>query len=216
MRPERIEPGKPQQGGRHERLHLTLEAGYRELPPAPEPAVRSSAPVRPVSAQIYNDVRPHEALDQQTPASVYRDAPRTYSGRLRGPDYPDDSQVRRVRTNGTIKWKGRRVFLSEVLKGEPVGLQEHEDGRWAVCTSGRSELEPPRAHRKAQETGTVDMKPEIPIGCFHIHRPNQNNTGGEENEQRKTVTHVPGPNCHPCPRLHTKPLALRLGRGGLG
>ena len=70
--------------------------------------------------RIYNEQRPHEALGDQTPASCYRPSTRRYSGRLRSPDYGDAYQVRRVRRSGEIKWRGRLVFVSEVLAGEPV------------------------------------------------------------------------------------------------
>jgi transposase InsO family protein len=128
--PERIEPGKPQQNGRHERFHLTL----KEETVSP-PAANLLAQQRRFDEfqTLYNEQRPHEALGQKTPASRYRASPRVYSGRLRSPDYPDDHQIRRVRTSGEIKWRGQLVFISQVLVGEPVALEEQEDGDWTIC-----------------------------------------------------------------------------------
>ena len=121
VRPERIAPGQPQQNGRHERMHLTLKQAAC-TPPAPTLAqqVERFAQFR----QAYNHERPHEALGQRPPASVYRPSPRPYNGILRQPDYPSHAKVRRVRHNGTIKWQGEEVFISEALAGEPVGLYE--------------------------------------------------------------------------------------------
>lgn len=129
VRPERIEPGKPQQNGRHERLHRTVKQDTAN-PPAADLRAQQRSFDR--FRQIFNEERPHEALGQQTPASHYRPAVRGYCGRLVEPDYPAEWQVRRVRTNGEIKWRGERVFVSEALVGEPVGIADSEDGRHQV------------------------------------------------------------------------------------
>jgi putative transposase len=127
--PERIAPGKPQQNGRHERLHRTVQEDT-----ADPPAANRRAQQRRFDAfrRIFNEERPHEALDQHTPASVYQPPPRAWNGRLRSPDYPDGTEVRQVRQNGEIKWLGHPVFLSETLAGEPIGLTQTADGIWAV------------------------------------------------------------------------------------
>jgi transposase InsO family protein len=125
VKPERIKPGKPQQNGRHERMHRTLKEET-----ANPPAANQRAQQRRFDEfrRIFNEERPHEALGLETPANHYQPSPRTYAGRLREPDYPADHEVRRVRSNGEIKWLGRRVFLSEALIGEPVGIVETDDG----------------------------------------------------------------------------------------
>ena len=127
--PERIAPGKPQQNGRHERLHLTLKQDTAS-PPAASLAAQL---VRFRDFQrIYNHERPHEALGQQPPARVYQPSPRAWDGTLRSPDYPDQVQVRRVRGNGEIEWKSRPIFISNALIGEPVGLCEIAEDTWQV------------------------------------------------------------------------------------
>jgi transposase InsO family protein len=127
--PERIAPGKPQQNGRHERLHLTLQQET-----ASPPASNGIAQQRRFDAfaRIYNEDRPHEALDQSPPARHYEPSPRVYRGRLRSPEYDDRHQVRKVRGSGEVKWHGKTIFISTVLIGEPVGLVELEDGRWRL------------------------------------------------------------------------------------
>ncbi len=127
--PERIAPGKPQQNGRHERLHRTLK---EETASPPAASWRAQQRRFDDFRRRFNEERPHEALGQTPPAQHYQPSSRSYSGRLREPDYAGDEEVRRVRHNGEIKWQGRLVFLGEALIGEPVGLAETEDGVWQV------------------------------------------------------------------------------------
>src|ERR1700757_4782876 len=76
--------------------------------------------------------RPHEALGQKTPASLYQPSPRAYPDRVEDPHYGDDVAVRRVRSTGQIKWAGELIFVGEALVGEPVGILETESGDWRV------------------------------------------------------------------------------------
>lgn len=129
IRPERIAPAKPQQNGRHERMHRTLKAATAK-PPAPSVAEQQ---IRfDEFRRIFNHERPHEALAFQYPATLYRPSPRSYPCALREPDYAGDTVVRRVRSNGEIKWKGDLIFVSQVLVGEPVGIDRTETGEWRV------------------------------------------------------------------------------------
>jgi len=127
--PERIAPGKPQQNGRHERMHLTL------LQEAANPAARSlREQLERLRAfqTLYNDERPHAALGNDTPAEHYTVSPRRFDGVLREPDYGPDQVVRRVRQNGEIKWNGAAVYISEALVGEPVALADDGESGCAV------------------------------------------------------------------------------------
>ena len=129
IRPERIVAGKPQQNGRHERVHRTLKE-ETAAPPA------ESLPVQQQRFDdfraIYNNERPHEALGQQTPARLYEPSPRSYPDRLSDPSYSSDVAIRRVRSNGQIKWAGELIFVGEALIGEPVGVAETQGGDWLV------------------------------------------------------------------------------------
>ena len=129
VRPERIAPGKPQQNGRHERLHLTLKQ-ETAAPPAPSLAEQIDRFER--FREIYNHQRPHEALGQVPPARVYQPSPRPFDGVLRSPDYDTRAKVRRVRKCGAVKWHGQEVFISQALAGEPVGLFPIADDVWLV------------------------------------------------------------------------------------
>ena len=130
--PERIEPGKPQQNGRHERLHLTLK---QETASPPAANLRQQQRRFDAFRRLFNEERPHEALGQTPPARHYNPPQtRSYHGRLREPEYAGDYEVRRVRHNGEIRWRNELIFISQVLTGEPVGLREiDDDGGWQVC-----------------------------------------------------------------------------------
>ena len=127
--PERIAPGKPQQNGRHERLHRTVKEDTAS-PPAAD--LRAQQRRFDRFRHLFNEERPHEALGQTPPAAHYDPPPRPYGGREREPEYDAVHLVRRVRRNGEIKWRGRLVFIGEALIGEPIGLEEIADGCWAV------------------------------------------------------------------------------------
>ena len=130
VRPERIRPGKPQENGRHERFHRTLK---HETAAPPAPTLAEQQARFDAFTRTYNQERPHEALGQVPPARVYGPSPRVMPDHVAEPVYPDAMAVRRVRSNGEIKWRGQLVFLSEALVGEPVGLADHpaEDG-WII------------------------------------------------------------------------------------
>lgn len=127
--PELIEPGKPQQNGRHERMHRTLK---QETTRPPAATLRGQQIRFNRFREEFNQVRPHEALDQETPASCYKASPRTYPNRVPQVEYPDHYEERRVSRNGGIRWSCQWVNVSHVLGGEYVGLEEVDDGRWDV------------------------------------------------------------------------------------
>jgi len=122
--PERIEPGHPEQNGRLERLHRTLKA---EVAHPPRGNRREQQRAFDEFRRQYNQERPHEALGQQAPARHYQPSRREYPARVSSPEYPSGVQVRRVRSNGQIKWEGARIYLSETLVGEPVALVAQDD-----------------------------------------------------------------------------------------
>jgi transposase InsO family protein len=126
---DRIDPGHPEQNGRHERFHLTLQQ-EAATPPAPTPQRQQARFDR--LRREFNAERPHEALGQQPPARLYTASPRLYPARLEEPWYDATHQVRRVRDNGEIKWRGELVFISAALRHEAVGLAETERGDWLV------------------------------------------------------------------------------------
>jgi transposase InsO family protein len=127
--PERIEPGKPQQNGRHERMHRTLKD---EVASKPEADRRAQQLAFDRFRHEFNDVRPHEALSQQTPSSRYTRSRRVKPASLSSPEYPETMVVRRVAPNGHVSWKGQAVRISDLLCGEPVGLEAIGEDRWRM------------------------------------------------------------------------------------
>ena len=125
---ERIDPGHPQQNGRHERFHFTLLEAMRPAPPTRAAQARRFA----AFVRDYNEERPHESLGQRPPASVYQPSPRAMPTRLPEPDYPAEAAVRQVRSNGEIKWRGDFVHICSALIGETVAVEETEGGHWQV------------------------------------------------------------------------------------
>jgi transposase InsO family protein len=126
---DRIDPGHPEQNGRHERFHLTLQ---QETTTPPAATVAAQQRRFDQMRREFNTERPHEALGQRPPARVYVPSPRPYPDRLEDPWYDATHQVRRVKRMGQIKWGGDAVFVSEAMRGELVGLAETERGDWTV------------------------------------------------------------------------------------
>jgi transposase InsO family protein len=127
--PHFIHPASPQENGRHERMHRTLKA-QTSAPPArnaPEQQARFD-----VFRHHYNQERPHEALGQRPPAELYTRSPRAMPSREEDPWYDAEHQVRRVRSNGEIKWKGEFIFIGEALVDELVGIAELQTGDYVV------------------------------------------------------------------------------------
>jgi transposase InsO family protein len=127
--PEFIEPGKPQQNGRHERMHRTLKAETTRPPGA---TLRAQQRKFNHFREEFNQERPHEALDMRTPAACYDPSSRKMPTKLPPLEYPDRFEVRYVSANGGIRWNHQWVNVSRVCVGEYVGLEEIDEGVWNV------------------------------------------------------------------------------------
>lgn len=171
---ERIDPGKPQQNGGHERFHLTM----LHLAEAPQADKDAQGQAFDAFRQEYNEERPHETLGMDTPAEHYRNSSRTMPASTPEPDYPAEAAVRQVRQSGEIKWNGGLIYVSQTLAGEAVAATETEDGQWVLSFY-------------AHPLGIIDGKrrrlvrrsaaPPRPAGAAADH-----------NEGERTVTHVSG------------------------
>ena len=126
---ERIAPGKPQQNGRHERMHRTLKA---ETTRPAQANLRAQQRCFERFREEFNEERPHAALGQVPPALVYEASSRRYPLRLPRLVYEPGLQERRVRSSGEIKWRGGLHYVSECLIGEIVALEESGDGEWTL------------------------------------------------------------------------------------
>jgi len=127
--PERIAAGHPEQNGRHERLHRTLQ---QETAAPPAENRRQQQRVLDHFRQEYNEVRPHEALQMRTPAEVYQPSPRPFPEQPPELHYPSGMEVRRVKHGGQFRWNQQDVFWTEVLWGEAVGLLPVDDRHFTI------------------------------------------------------------------------------------
>lgn len=124
---QRIEPGKPQQNGRHERMHLTLQ---QEAASPPAANLRRQRERFDRFRREFNEERPHEALGMNTPASLYDPSARAFPERLAELEYPCGYELRKVAERGQFRWKCDKVMIGHALEGEVIGLEPVGDGRF--------------------------------------------------------------------------------------
>jgi transposase InsO family protein len=129
IQPERIEPGKPCQNGRLERMHRTMK-DETQYPPAENLPTQQKC--FDLFRHEFNYERPHQALAQKRPAEVWEPSPRPYPERIPEPDYPRHFRRRLVSSSGFIKFRNRPLFLSETLAKHDIGLEEIDDGIWSI------------------------------------------------------------------------------------
>lgn len=126
--PERIRRGKPQENGKHERMHRTL------LEAIQPPAKNLKEQQRRFDAfrREFNQERPHQALGDCPPAQFYEASPRQYPGKTPKVEYGSGLVIKRVQKHGDILWNGRRLFLNQALADEPVAFEPLDDPWWLV------------------------------------------------------------------------------------
>ena len=124
-----IAPGHPEQNGAHERMHKTLKR-HTAFPPAADAAAQQER--FDVFRAEFDFERPHQALGMQTPGSLYAPSARELPARVPGPEYPAHCIVHQVRANGILYFCNRSIFLSELLMGHHVALEEIADGIWSI------------------------------------------------------------------------------------
>jgi putative transposase len=129
IKPERIEPGHPEQNGRHERMHRTLKA---EATKPPGSNLKEQQRKFDRFRVEYDTERPHEALGQKTPVSIYLPSGRMLPRKVPKVEYESFMTVRQVKQNGCIKWKNDEVYVSGVLAGERVGLKQISENDWEM------------------------------------------------------------------------------------
>jgi len=123
--PEWINPGHPEENGRHERFHLTLQ---QEVATPPQETLALQMQALETFINDYNFERPHEALNMRTPGDCYTASNRTWNGVLKAPEYDTSIfDVRKVDKGGQIKWKSNHIYISDTLIREYVGLRQCED-----------------------------------------------------------------------------------------
>jgi transposase InsO family protein len=129
IRLERSRPGKPQDNGAHERMHRTLKEEALQ-----QPRQTQAAQQRTFNRfrRIYNEQRPHHALEMKRPASLYTNSPRPYPADVPDPIYPAHFEQRQVTKIGVFSWKQHQIFVTEALRHETLGFEYVADGLWSV------------------------------------------------------------------------------------
>lgn len=126
---QRITPASPQENGAHERMHRGLKAKVTK-PAAANAKLQERVFDRFV--QTYSEVRPYEALNDETPASRWRLSARPLPTRIIQPTYPGHFEIQRVSTADTSRFHNGQQFLTQALNGEIIGLEEVQEGVWNV------------------------------------------------------------------------------------
>tara|TARA_R110000868_G_scaffold195381_1_gene441052 strand:+ start:121 stop:1302 length:1182 start_codon:yes stop_codon:yes gene_type:complete len=124
------DPAHPEQNGRHERMHRDLKAAC-----AKPSAYDLKAQQRSLNHFVkeYNNIRPHEALNMETPASAHSFSTRPFLEKIPNFDYEPNLNVLKVSQNGAVRWKSYYwVYVSAALKGKYVGIEELGNGIWKV------------------------------------------------------------------------------------
>jgi len=122
---ERIEPGQPQQNGRHERMHRTLK---EEILPRSAKNLLAQQEQLDRFREDFNERRPHEALKMKCPADIYKPSLKRYPDKLPELVYSHHDLVRVVHSSGTVHFRGLdRFFLSFALAGQPIGFEEEQE-----------------------------------------------------------------------------------------
>jgi transposase InsO family protein len=126
---QRSRPGCPQDNGAHERMHRTLKR--QAIKP-----VRGSCAAQQRNFDAfrreYNEERPHERLEQQTPASQYDASARAYPNRLPPLEYPRHFLVKKITTGGTFRFQHKLLYLANAMVDQHIGLEETDDGIWSI------------------------------------------------------------------------------------
>ena len=128
IEPELIEPGKPQQNGSTSGCRVLKAETTR--PPAED--LRAQQRRFDRFRREYNEVRPHEAIELEVPASRYCTSERRMPRRPAPLEYPAHYETRRVSADGGIRWRSQWVAVSHTCTGEQIGLEAVDDGIWDV------------------------------------------------------------------------------------
>jgi putative transposase len=153
---QRIGPARSQENGAHERMHWVLKAKVTK-PAAANAKLQQR--VFNTFVQTYNEVRPHEALNDETPASRWHPSARPLPTRIIPPTYPGHFEIRRVSTAGTFRLHNGQQFLTQALNGEIIGLEEVQDGVWNVI------YYEPLLGRFDERTRTITGAPSLKKDC---------------------------------------------------
>ena len=124
IRLDRIEPGRPDQNGAHERMHRDIRD---ELEVNPTENLDQSQEAFDEWRHTFNWIRPHESLDMKTPGEIYSPSERVYEPGKVDISYPINWLERRVKSTGCISLSTNNIHVSHALAGHVIGLQPVDD-----------------------------------------------------------------------------------------
>lgn len=130
IRIERIDPGCPQQNGRHERIHLTMKLD--NIIKYPSQTLMKQQDAFDIFRADYNDKRPHESLGMECPTAHYKSSAKKYCSLPEAPSYPKSDRIHRVTKCGAIFTRQYRFFLTAALGYHFIGMYEQEDDIWSI------------------------------------------------------------------------------------
>ena len=122
-------PAHPQDNARHERMHRDLKAETTRPPAATLAAQQQKFDE---FVQRYNVERPHEGIDMQRPANLFKSSPRPFPRRRPKPEYPAHFQTRKVSAGGSIRWQNHAIFIAQPFQGQTVGIEPTDEGIFTV------------------------------------------------------------------------------------
>jgi putative transposase len=122
-------PAHPQDNGRHERMHRDLKAQTTRPAAANMTSQQNSFDA---FVHCYNTERPHEGIDMQRPANVFKPSTRPYPRRRRWPQYPGRFEPRKVTACGAIKLHSRQIFIAHALAGHTIALEQIDEQLYTV------------------------------------------------------------------------------------
>ena len=115
----------PQTQGKIERFHRTLKNDCIK-----RNAFNSIQEIQKIFNQFrfeYNHVRPHESLDLQRPVQKYTPSTKKFPKNIKGPEYPQEAEVVKLTSAGTLHYKGKYRFISEALANHYVMIRNYDE-----------------------------------------------------------------------------------------
>jgi transposase InsO family protein len=123
IRPIHGRPYHPQTQGKVERLNGTLEG---EVWPhvRRDSVLNFEHDVNRWRCEVYNPIRPHEALGDRPPLTRFRPSPRPRPDHVPEVAYETGAVLRKVSAGGDVCWKGYRILAGSGLVGQWVRIEE--------------------------------------------------------------------------------------------
>jgi len=129
---DRITPGHPEQNGGHERMHRDMK---KELQGKIDGTLGEHQNVFDEWMRVFNEERPHEALDMKVPADVYVKSNCKFPGEHVELKYGKGFITRYVNDRGYINFDYKRVFIGNPFSGYHVGIKIFVDAPMEVWFS---------------------------------------------------------------------------------